>query len=100
MIWKKVVRRVRQGYALFVWLLGEPWRVFHTACCEVIGTGASKVTEIGIMAQIPLPQPRKRCLYSLFLPLSFRPQWGMIEENQIYSKQYIEENSKQLNFLK
>lgn len=55
----------------YVWLLGELWRVFHTACCAVFEMDALQVTEIGITAQIPLPQHRKTYFYSLLLPLLF-----------------------------
>jgi len=73
-IWKRVVKIVRQGYVPFVWLLGEIWRVFHAACCVVSETDALRVTEIGITAQIPLAQPRKARLYNLLVALSFIPQ--------------------------
>lgn len=49
----------KQCYAPFVWLLGELWRVFHAARCAVFEMDALQVTEIGITAQIPLPQHRK-----------------------------------------
>lgn len=61
--------------------------MFHTACCVVFETDALQVTEIGITARIPLSQHGKVCLCNLLLSLSFIPQGGMTEKNQIYVRQ-------------
>lgn len=49
-IWKKIVKIVRKGYASFVYLLGEIWGKFLIACHVIFEYDDLQMMEIGIIA--------------------------------------------------